>query len=186
MTKKENNPWQTVGSTEVYDNPWINVTHRDVINPSGNQGIYGVIHFKNLAIGVIPLDEDLNTWLVGQYRYTLRQYSWEIPEGGGPMGMPPLESAKRELIEETGIRAEEWREILNIHTSNSVTDETGIVFLAQKLHFGEAQPEETEELRVRRLPLEEAVQMAIDGRITDSMSLAGLLKVQVMLDRGLL
>ncbi len=131
-------------------NPWIEVTHREVINPSGNPGIYGLVHFKNLAIGIVPFDAQLNTWLVGQYRYTLNGYSWEIPEGGGPLGSDPLESAKRELLEETGIRAERWTKILDLHTSNSVTDEAGLAYAAQGLSFGEAQPEDSEELRIRK------------------------------------
>ncbi len=186
MNNKEKNPWQTLRIEEVYSNPWISVSHRQVLNPAGKEGIYGIVHFKNLAVGVVPLDEDLHTWLVGQYRYTLRQYSWEIPEGGCPLGTSPLDTAKRELAEETGIRAAEWSRILDIHTSNSVTDESGMVFLARDLSYGEAEPEETEDLALRRLPLEEAVQMAVSGQITDSLSLAGLLKVQVMLNRGML
>ena len=179
----ENN-WKTKSVKEVYDNPWIRVTHREVVNPSGGDGIYGVVHFKNLAIGVVPLDEELNTWLVGQYRYTLEEYTWEIPEGGCIKGIPPLESAKRELVEETGIIAKEWAKILDIQTSNSVTDETGMCFLATDLSFGESEPEETEDLVVKKLPFEEAFQMVIDGRITDSLSMVAIYKVKHMLDAG--
>src|ERR1700749_2172291 len=99
MHNPEENPWQIVSEKNVYDNPWINLTEYQVINPSGNPGIYGKVHFKNLAIGVLPLDEEMNTYLVGQYRFTLNQYSWEIPEGGGAAGEHPLDSAKRELLE---------------------------------------------------------------------------------------
>src|SRR5690349_13764017 len=115
MINEEENPWTTLSEKEVYDNPWINVTEYQVINPSGGRGIYGKVHFKNYAIGILPLDEELNTWLVGQYRYTIDQYSWEIPEGGGPLNISPLESAKRELLEETGLTASDWTEIQPFH-----------------------------------------------------------------------
>ncbi|MEZ4993381.1 MAG: NUDIX hydrolase [Saprospiraceae bacterium] len=157
------------------------MTHREVLNPSGNEGIYGVVHFKNLAIGIVPVDEYGNTWLVGQYRYALDQYSWEIPEGGCPLGTAPLATAQRELLEETGITASRWDTILDCHISNSVTDEAGRIYLARELSFGTAQPEETEQLEVRKLSLREAVDMVLRGEITDSLSVMGLLRVQLML-----
>jgi 8-oxo-dGTP pyrophosphatase MutT (NUDIX family) len=172
------NPWTTLSGEEKYNNPWITVTEYKVINPGGGKGIYGKVHFKNKAIGIIPVDDDLNTWLVGQYRYTLNEWAWEIPEGGGPINQPPLESAKRELQEETGITASKWSQILRLHTSNSVTDEEGFVFLAEGLEIGENKLEESEaDLKVWKLPLREALQMVIDGKITDSMSVMGLLMV---------
>jgi 8-oxo-dGTP pyrophosphatase MutT (NUDIX family) len=169
------NPWQTLSSRVAYDNPWIRVEHREVINPSGGAGIYGLVHFKNVAIGILPIDNEGFTWLVGQYRYTLNRYSWEIPEGGCPIGTAPLDSAKRELLEETGIRAQRWTRILETHLSNSVTDEYGIAFVAQGLEFGEAQPEETEDLRLRRLPFAETVEMVLRGDITDTLSMVTIL-----------
>ena len=175
------NPWRTLTKNTVYENPWIAVSHREVINPSGGNGIYGVVHFKNLAIGIVPLDEALNTWLVGQYRYTIDQYTWEIPEGGCPLGALPLEAAKRELLEETGITAGSWEHILDFHTSNSVTDEAGMAYLARDLSFGEAQPEETELLQVKKLPLREAVDMITRGEITDSLSIMALLRASMIL-----
>ena len=178
------NPWKTLNTKEIYDNPWIKVTHREVLNPSGGEGIYGVVHFKNLAIGIVPLDEDYNTWLVGQYRYTMEEYSWEIPEGGGLAGTDPLQSAQRELREETGIIAQRWQKISDLATSNSVTDERGVVYVAQGLTFGEASPEETEDLRVKKVPLDEAVEMVMRGEITCSLAIIGLLKVKVLRDRG--
>ncbi len=160
---------------QVYDNPWIRVTHRNVITPAGSAGIYGVVHFKHVAVGVVPIDDEGYTWLVGQYRYTLDQYSWEIPEGGGSLYESALVAAQRELMEETGLRAKQWTQLLELHLSNSVTDERGIAFLAQELEIGQAHPEETEQLQVRRLPFDEAVQMALDGRITDALSVVALL-----------
>jgi 8-oxo-dGTP pyrophosphatase MutT (NUDIX family) len=179
------NPWETLAQREVYQNPWIRVTHRDVRNPAGGAGIYGVVHFKNIAIGIVPLDAEGNTWLVGQYRYTLGQYSWEIPEGGGPVDGDPLLSAQRELLEETGITAQRWTPLLEMHTSNSVTDEYGVAYLAQELTFGTAQPEETEDLRVWKLPFSEALEMVMRGEITDALSMLALLKTQECLRRGL-
>ena len=171
------NPWSTISQKPIYDNAWISLEEHDVINPRGGKGIYGKVHFKNLAIGIIPIDEELNTWLVGQYRYTLDEYSWEIPMGGGPMGVNKLESAKRELKEETGLSAVKWTEILKIHTSNSVTDEVGYVFLAEDLTLGETAFDPTEDLEVKKTPFADVLRMVLDGQITDSLSVAGVLKL---------
>src|ERR1700733_9400237 len=143
-----NNPWTILSARQVYDNPWIGLTEYDVVNPNGGKGIYGKIHFKNLAIGVLPLDEQLNTWLVGQYRFPLNDYSWEIPEGGGNPEVEPVESAKRELREETGLIAHDWTPLLEMHLSNSVSDEKAIIFLARQLKQREPMPDETEHLVV--------------------------------------
>ena len=174
------NKWKTVSGRPIYENPWINVREDKVITPSGTNGIYGVVHFKNKAIGIVPLDEEMNTWLVGQWRYSLNEYSWEVPMGGGPNEDDPLLSAKRELLEETGLKAQRWENLGRIHTSNSVTDEEGFMFLAQELTQHEAQPDETEDLQLWKLPLSEAVEMVLDGRITDALSMAILLKTARM------
>lgn len=184
FSAEHSNPWATKKTAKVYDNPWISLTHREVVNPSGKDGIYGVVHFKNLAIGVVPIDEEGNTWLVGQYRYTLERYSWEIPEGGCPLGTDPLETAKRELKEETGMTASNWTHILDLHTSNSVTDEAGMVFLATGLTHGDAQPEETEDLRVEKVPLKKALELIDQGVITDALSVMGLYRVYWLLREG--
>ena len=177
----EKNPWQILSEKQVYDNKWINVTEYDVINPSGGKGIYGKVHFKNLAIGIVALDESMNTYLVGQYRFTLNEYSWEIPEGGGPLEDDPLDSAKRELLEETGLIAHDWTVILRMHLSNSVSDEYSIIYLARQLEQHTAMPEETEQLIVKKVPFEEAWKMTEDGLITDAMSVAAIQKVRLML-----
>ena len=172
------NPWKQQSSKLVFENPWLTLHEDEVINPGGGISHYGKISFKNIAIGIIPLDEDNNTWLVGQYRYVPDCYSWEIPMGGGPLNIDPLESAKRELKEETGLAAEDWQELMKLHTSNSVTDERGIVYIARELSQGETAFEETEELLIQKLPLEEAVDRVLRGEITDSISVAGLLKLK--------
>ncbi|WP_285059599.1 NUDIX domain-containing protein [Pedobacter ginsengisoli] len=181
---EEINPWITIESHKIYENNWIGLTEHQVINPSGGKGIYGEVHFKNYAIGILPLDGELNTWLVGQYRFPLKAYSWEIPEGGGPLESDPLESAKRELEEETGLTATEWIEIQRMHLSNSVSNELAIIYIAKGLSQGEAAPEETEELSIRKLPFEEAYQMVVNGQITDSMSVAALLRAKILLQEG--
>lgn len=178
------NPWQTLNIQTVYDNPWIQVTHRNVLNPNGNPGIYGVVHFKNLAIAIVPLDDEGYTWLVGQYRYTLEAYSWEVPEGGGSFNDTPLLSAQRELHEEAGIIAKTWLEIGEIHTSNSVTDERGLIFVAMDLTLGEANPEDTEQLEIRRVHIDEAVEMVLRGEITDGLAQVAIMKTKLMLERG--
>lgn len=178
VSTMNHNPWTTLSSREMYQNKWILVEEHDVVNPSGGKGIYGKVHFKNKAVGVIPIDTDGNTWLVGQYRYTLNEYSWEIPEGGCPIGIEPLDAAMRELKEETGLTANKWTLLMRIHTSNSVTDEEGFVFLAEDLSQGADDREETEaDLIVKKLSLKEAIAMAMNGEITDSISMAGLMKI---------
>jgi 8-oxo-dGTP pyrophosphatase MutT (NUDIX family) len=179
------NPWQTLSTEVKYQNPWISVREDQVLNPGGGRGIYGVVSMKNKALGIVPVDADGNTWLVGQYRYPLNEYSWEIPMGGGLIELDILESAQRELKEETGLTAARWTRIARLHTSNSVTDEEGFVYLAEDLTQGEVDPEETEDLRIWKLPLAEAIQMVVDDRITDGISVAGLLKAEkVLASRG--
>lgn len=180
------NPWQINKSTEVYSNSWISLTEHKVLNPAGNEGIYGEVHFKNYAIAVIPLTADYYTYLVGQYRFPLKEYSWEVPMGGGPINEPVLESAKRELQEETGIEALEWKEIAKIHTSNSVTDETGFIFVAQNLSYGASSPEDTEVLKTKKVSLNDAVEMVMENKITDAISVAGILKTKRLIDKGLI
>ena len=172
------NTWKTLSSEEVYESAWISVNKHQVINPAGNPAIYSVVNFKNLAIGIIPLSDDGFTWLVGQWRYPLNAYSWEIPEGGGPLGEAPIETAKRELKEETGIVAKQFEEILQLHLSNSATDEHAYVFLATDLSFEESEPEESEDLQVKKIHINDAYQMALNGEITDAISVAAIFKVK--------
>lgn len=177
------NPWKKLTEKTVFDNPWIRVETHDVVNPGGGKSIYGKVHFKALAIGILPIDQEGNTWLVGQWRYTLNEYSWEIPMGGGDLAIDPVESAKRELKEETGLSANQWSELLKLHTSNSVTNEVGYAYLAQDLTEGETAFEETEDLEVRKLPFWQAHEMVMSGHITDSLSVATILKYGVILSK---
>jgi 8-oxo-dGTP pyrophosphatase MutT (NUDIX family) len=184
MQHPEENPWQVKSETTVYDNPWINLTEYQVLNPSGNPGIYGKVHFKNRAIGIVPLDADMNTYLVGQYRFVLNEYSWEIPEGGGPLNDEPLDAAKRELLEETGLTAKNWTEVQRMHLSNSVSDELCIIYVATGLEQFEAEPEDTEQLVVSKMPFDEVYRMVCDGEIKDSVTVAAVLKVKLMILEG--
>ncbi len=183
MIDEKKNPWTTLSEEVKYENPWIKVEEHQVLNPSGNPGIYGKVHFKNIAIGIIPMDEENNTWIVGQYRYPLKAYSWEIIEGGGKIGVDPLDSAKRELLEEAGIVAEEWELLTQLHTSNSVTDELGLIYIAKKLSFTEAIPEDTEQLQLKKIPVKELIQMAMENKITDSLSLIGIFKLALIVNK---
>jgi 8-oxo-dGTP pyrophosphatase MutT (NUDIX family) len=180
----DQNPWKILSSREAYDNSWIKVTEYGVLNPAGGRGIYGKVHFKNLAIGVIALDMHLNTYLVGQFRFPIEKFSWEIPEGGCPLNVHPLDGAKKELLEETGLKANAWEQILELDLSNSVSDEHAIIYLAYDLEQDKPSPEETEEIEIRKMPFEEAYQMVEDGVITDSISVAAIQKVKLMLADG--
>jgi 8-oxo-dGTP pyrophosphatase MutT (NUDIX family) len=167
------NPWRTVSTRVVYDNPWIRVREDEVVRPDGLPGIYGVVHFKNVAVGVLALEEGM-LYLVGQYRYPLERYSWEIPEGGCPEGEEPLQTARRELAEETGLRARRWTKMGEAHLSNSVSDELAVWFLAEELEQGERRPDGTEKLQVRRVSLKEALRMVESGEITDALSVLAI------------
>lgn len=158
----------------------MQVLEDEVINPGGGNNQYGYVHFKNRAVAIIPLDRNDNVWLVGQERYTLNAWSWELPMGGAPLNEDPLEAARRELKEETGLSATTWTEVMQLHPSNSITDELGIVYLAEGLTEGASEPEETEDIEVRRLPLEAAVAMVQKGDITDAISVAGLLHIAAL------
>lgn len=177
-------PWTRRSVTESYDNPWIVVEHHEVLTPGGSEGIYGVVRFKNLAIGIIPLDHQGATWLVGQYRYPHAAYTWEIPEGGGRLGVDPLISAQRELAEEVGLSAQRWDLILEMDLSNSVTDEKCLIYLARDLEACPSEPDETEELAIRRMPFDELYRGVLAGQYRDSLTVAGVLKLGYLLEHG--
>jgi 8-oxo-dGTP pyrophosphatase MutT (NUDIX family) len=175
-------PWRRLARRVAYENPWITVWHDEVVRPDGGPGIYGVVHFPGLAAGVVVLDDDDRVLLVGQHRYTIDAYSWEIPEGGVAPGEDPLTGARRELLEETGLVATNWREICRFHLSNSVTDEAGHLYLATGLRQEDAAPEATEELELRWVSFAEALAMTCDGRITDAMAIMAIQRLA--LDRA--
>jgi 8-oxo-dGTP pyrophosphatase MutT (NUDIX family) len=174
------NPWTVLSRATVYENNWIQVNHHEVLGPTGSPGVYGTVHFKNQATGVVPIDENGHVILVGQYRFPLHAYSWEIPEGGGSHLVPALESAQRELREECGLAARCWTEILQMDLSNSVSDERSTAFLAWNLYEAPGQPDEHEELQVARKPFWEAVDRVKRGEIRDAISAAALLRVALM------
>lgn len=181
---EQRNPWRTLSSREVYENNWIRVREDSVIRPDGEPGIYGVVHFRNRAVGVLAVDEDDFIYLVGQYRYTLDRYSWEIPEGGCPVGEEPLSAAKRELEEETGLSASHWERLGEAHLSNSVTDELAIWYVARGLTQGEHSPEGTEELKVLRVPFSRALEMVLTGEITDALSRLAIMQYALQCETG--
>jgi 8-oxo-dGTP pyrophosphatase MutT (NUDIX family) len=174
-------PWKRLSTRTVFDNPWMQVREDHVINPGGGKNRYGYVHFKNRAVAIVPIDPQQNVWLVGQQRYTLDAWSWELPMGGAPLDEAPLAAARRELKEETGLTAGRWTEIMQLHPSNSITDELGFVYVAMDLVEGETDFEETEALDVRRLPFQEAIAMLEQGDITDAISVAALLRVEKLL-----
>jgi 8-oxo-dGTP pyrophosphatase MutT (NUDIX family) len=180
-TEESVNPWETVSTRVVYDNPWIKVREDEVVRPDGRPGIYGVVHFKNVAVGVLAVEAG-EVYLVGQYRYTLERYSWEIVEGGCAEGEDVLDAARRELEEEAGLRARNWVRMGEAHLSNSVSDELAVWYLATGLEECERRPEGTERLQVRRVPVEEALRMALAGEITDALSMLALMQLSLRAD----
>ena len=173
-------PWTRHSRRVGYENAWITVWHDEVTRPDGAPGIYGVVHFANLAAGVLALDDSDRVLLVGQHRYTLDTYSWEIPEGGVPAGESAIDGARRELREETGVEAADWRELARIHLSNSVSDELAVLFVATGLSHGEATPDGTEDLVVRWLPFADVLSMTLDGRITDAMTVVAVERLALL------
>jgi 8-oxo-dGTP pyrophosphatase MutT (NUDIX family) len=174
------NPWTVRERATVYENDWIRVEHHEVLGPTGGPGVYGTVHFKNQATGVVPIDENGNVILVGQYRFPLQAYSWEIPEGGGAHAATALESAQRELREECGLEARHWLQLIGMDLSNSVSDERSTIFLAWELSETASQPDETEVLQISRVPFWDAVERVKRGEIRDAMSVAALLCVALM------
>ncbi len=172
----EPNPWRRQGGRKIYSNRWFSVEEHEVIRPDGQPGIYGLVQPARLALGVVPIDEAGHTWLVGQFRYPLSRYSWEIPEGGGDPQADPASEAARELREETGLRAGELRLIQTLHTSNCFTTEKALIYLARELTEGAPEPDGSERLQVCRLPFSAAHQLALSGVISDAMSVAAILR----------
>lgn len=173
-------PWKTLSREVKYDNPWIRVEEHQVINPAGGAGIYGTVNFKNKAVAIVALFENSDTLLVGQYRYPLKEYHWELPMGGAPEGESVLGCAQRELQEETGFSASKWQQVLSMHLSNSITQEQGFTFIAENLQAGEMSLEDTEDIVCQRLPFEQVFQQVMAGEITDAMTVASIMKVRLL------
>ena len=171
------NPWKTLTSRDIYENEWIILQEDKVISPRGLKSLYARIKFKKRTVGIIALEEDKHLWLVGQYRYPIDRYSWEIPGGGASKNEDVLGAAKRELKEETGLTANKWHLILHMYTCNSITDEEVFIFLAKELLHGKMELEETERIILKKIPSQFALEMINHGLITDAVSIAGLLKL---------
>jgi 8-oxo-dGTP pyrophosphatase MutT (NUDIX family) len=177
-------PWVRHGRRVAYENPWITIYHDEVTRPDGQPGIYGVVHFHNLAVGVVAIDDQDRVALVGQHRYPFDELSWEIPEGGSPLAEDPLDGARRELLEETGLTARTWREIGRYQLSNSVSDEAAVVYLATDLEQGVARPEGSEQLEFRWLPFDQVIAMVASGEMTDALSVLPLQALAIERARG--
>lgn len=182
--KPHGTPWSVTSETVVYDNPWITLTEHQAIAPTGRPALYGKVAFKNRAIGIVPLHADGTVTLVGQNRFPHANYSWEIPEGGAPLDEAPLDGAKRELAEEVGLEAADWRLILTMELSNSITDEFCHGYLALDLTPTTTAPDETEDLAMARVPFGEALDAAVSGHMPDSLTVALLLRVHHMAVKG--
>ncbi len=178
---EERGNWKIKTSKKVYENPWISVDHHEVIDPSGKDGLYGLVHFKNKALAVLPIDSDLNTYIVGQFRFATNEYSWEVPEGGGTLQLSSEREALRELKEETGIQADNLYPFLEMHLSNSVTDEKSKSFVAFDLNMNPPQPDTTEKITVRKVALGELFGMVEKGLIKDALSVASLMRLELIL-----
>ncbi|MEM1105714.1 MAG: NUDIX hydrolase [Pseudomonadota bacterium] len=183
-TRRRNGPWTITRALTAYDNPWIAIDHCDVIHPDETPGIYGVVRFKNIAIGVLPLFDDGSVLLVGQHRFPLNRYSWELPEGGAPLTEAPMGAAARELAEETGYRAASWHPLAAFDVSNSVTDETAACFLAWDLSDGAPAPEASEDLARQRVPFQELLARCLSGEIRDGLTIVMALSAQAKAERG--
>lgn len=179
-------PWTYLSKEIHYESPWIRTEEHQVINPANKQSLYSKVHFKNIAVAIIPLDDNYNTWIVGQYRYPTQSYEWEVCEGGCPEGTAPLDTAIRELIEECGITANHFEMILHMQLSNAATDEVSYTFIAKGLSFGANEPEETEQLTIKKIPFNELFEMTMRGEIRDGLSVASILKTKLMIDAKLI
>jgi 8-oxo-dGTP pyrophosphatase MutT (NUDIX family) len=184
--KAHGGPWVRGETRVVYENPWIRVTEHQATAPTGSPALYGLVGFKNLALAILPIHDDGSITLVGQARFPAQDYSWELPEGGGPLGVDPLESARRELREEAGLEAADWRPILEAQLSNSVTDERAIGYLATGLTPVDAEPDETELIALARVPFREALDAALAGHMKDMLTVAMLLRGYHMAREGAL
>ncbi len=178
------NPWIVKGMTHAFENDWFRIDEHDVVRPDGKQGYYGVVRIRRLAVGVLPIEVDGSVHMVGQWRFPLGRYSWEMPEGGAEPGEDALECAKRELVEESGLSAGSWTRVLEMDLSNSLTDEQAVIFVATDLRQGQAQPEATEVLQQRWAHFMDVLARVADGRIRDALTVAAVLRAHHMAVTG--
>ncbi len=172
------NPWKTLSGRIIYENPWMRIREDSVINPEGNPGTYTVVEAQKLAAGVLAFTEKEELYLVGQYRYPTKVYSWEIIEGGIEKGESPLDGIKRELREEAGLEASSWEELPGgeVHLSNCISDERAVFFIARGLREVSAEPDPNEILAVKKLPFEDVYRMVLSGEIFDAMTVIAVLR----------
>lgn len=180
----QHNPWRTIQSKTIHSTPWLQVNVHNVLTPANTPSQYTTVNFNGVAVGVIALDENYNTWIVGQWRYPINQYSWEIPEGGANKNEEPLLAAQRELAEETGITAKKWTPLMEFFVSNSATDEHAFIFIAQDLEFAPPKPDLDEDLQQKKIPFSELVNLTMNGKIFDSISIAAILKTHLLIQNG--
>jgi 8-oxo-dGTP pyrophosphatase MutT (NUDIX family) len=182
--EEDGDPWIVKRKTRAFENQWLALDQYDVVRPDGGDGTYTVVRPHRLAVGVLPIEPDGSVHLVGQWRFPLGRYSWEMPEGGAEPGEDPLDCAKRELAEETGLSAGRYERVLEMDISNSLTDERGVIYLAFDLKHGDSSPEATEVLRRRRAPFMDVLDRVADGRIRDGLTVAAVLRAHHMAVTG--
>ena len=184
MTNARRGPWAISDHKLIFENPWMSVRYHDVIHSSGRAHEYTTVTFKNRATGIVPLFENGETVLVGQHRFPLDRYSWEIPEGGCPPHEEPYQAALRELQEETGLTASNYAEILQLDLSNSITDERAWCYVSWGLDQGEPSPEETEDIALKKIGFSSVMEMVGRGDITDAISVACILRIAYLAQSG--
>lgn len=176
--------WRDAGSSVMFENPWMRLTRHEATAPTGLQADYVVMRPQNMSVGVLPIHEDGTITLVGQQRFALMNWSWEMPEGGAPFNEDPLEGAKRELAEEAGLEAVVWHPALKVEMTNSITDERAMAWLAWGLTPVPIAPDPTEIIRVARVPFGDLLRNVGNGAVRDMFTVATVLRAYHMAREG--